>query len=331
MIKQAEIKRNKKNMIEIQWVTERENQTISIFSGESPETINHESPLAVVKNKNLFQFPAPESGDRLYFELKPDHGRGLILAERRVPLQGAVNFRDLGGYRAEDGRSIKWGRIFRSDNLSRLTDRDIATLKSLNLKLVCDLRTENEAQKSPDRLPEGKIEYLNLPVNHDRFDFQVGLKKMKAGDDSWMTKEFMIDGYIQNLDEFPEVWATLFKKLVEPESRPLLFHCTGGKDRAGTCAALILLVLGVPEKTVIHDHQLSNIFIADIMDDINARIRNYGIDPEKLKSYFSAPREAIMALLDHLNKQYGSARNYLIKKAGLDKGVLSVLQEQLLH
>ena len=100
-----------------------------------------------------------------------------MVAQRRILLQDAVNFRDMGGYRARDGHSVKWGQVFRSDNLSRLTDQDLMTLKPLNLKLVCDLRTKNEAKKSPDRLPDGGVEYLNLPVNHDQFDFQVGLKR----------------------------------------------------------------------------------------------------------------------------------------------------------
>jgi protein-tyrosine phosphatase len=205
------------------------------------------------------------------------------------------------------------------------------TVKSLNLKLVCDLRTENEAKKSPDRLPDSQVEYLNLPVNHDQFDFQVGLKKMKQGDDSWLTNEFMIEGYIRNIEEYPNIWARVIKRLIDPKSRPLLFHCTGGKDRAGTCAALILLALGIPEETVIEDHQLSNIYIADIMDQINARISSYGLDPKKLKPYFSAPKEAIIALLDHIKVHYGSTHDYLIKKAGLDKRVLSVLRKELLE
>ena len=255
----------------------------------------------------------------------------MIIAQRRILLKGAVNFRDLGGYQASDGRSIKWGQVFRSDNLSRLTNEDLTIVKSLNLKLVCDLRTENEAKKSPDRLPDSQIEYVNLPVNHDQFDFQVGLKKMKEGDDSWLTNEFMIEGYIRNIEEYPKVWGTVIKRLASPKSRPLLFHCTGGKDRAGTCAALILLALGIPEKTVIDDHQLSNVYIADIMDQINARISSYGLDPKKLKPYFSAPKEAIVALLDHMKKQYGSVYDYLIKKTGLNEEVIFALREELLE
>lgn len=330
MIRQAEVKRIDENLIEIEWTGEGDNPAVSIFRGESPESMDRHAPLAVVKNENSLQFPAPENGRRLYYELAPADGKRLVVAERRIHLKGAVNFRDLGGYRTVDGRAVKWGQVFRSDNLSRLTDSDLEVLKTLHLRLVCDLRTENEARKSPDRLPD-EVEYLNLPVNHDSFDFQVGLKKMKAGDDSWLTDEFMSEGYIRNIEEFPRIWGALFRRLADPQSRPLLFHCTGGKDRAGTCAALILLALGIPEETVIYDHQLSNVFIADIMEKINARVSSYGLDPVKLKPYFSAPEEAIITLLDHINRKYGSVQGYLIKKAGLDEKVIAILKDQLLE
>ena len=47
-----------------------------------------------------------------------------IASRRVVPLEGQTNFRDLGGYRTADGRRVKWGKIYRSGELSRLTDAD---------------------------------------------------------------------------------------------------------------------------------------------------------------------------------------------------------------
>ena len=157
------------------------------------------------------------------------------------------------------------------------------------------------------------------------------VERIKKGDDSWLTEDFMLSGYIQNLDEFAHIWGEVIRRLIEPENRPLLFHCTGGKDRAGTCAALILLALGVPEETVIDDHQLSNILIADLVKNIYKRIASYGIDPLKLSAYFTAPRECIIALLDHLHKTYGSPVEYLETAAGLNRETLSLLKEALLE
>jgi protein-tyrosine phosphatase len=141
----------------------------------------------------------------------------------------------------------------------------------------------------------------------------------------------MVSGYIMNIEEFPHTWGTVFKRIIEKKSRPFVFHCTGGKDRAGTCAALILLALGVPEETVIYDHQLSNIFIAGLLKGIYKRLESYGVDPEKLKPYFTAPRECIVALIEHIRSTYGSAAKYLTDRADIDANTLDVLKEELLE
>ena len=90
----------------------------------------------------------------------------------------------------------------------------------------------------------------------------------------------MINGYKDNIDLFADKWGLVLKRLAEPDSQPLVFHCTGGKDRAGACAAIILLALGVPEETVIYDHGLSNVFIASLVNKVYEYVESFGIDPE---------------------------------------------------
>lgn len=255
-----------------------------------------------------------------------------MVSERRVDLEGAVNFRDLGGYETIDGRRIRWGRVFRSDSLSKLTEKDRLRVEHLGLRLVIDFRTPNEVKQSPDRLPESRsLSYLNLPITHGEFDFVGAVERIKKGDDTWLTPGFMVSGYIQNVDEFPHIWGEVIRRLTRAENRPLLFHCTGGKDRAGTCAALILLALGVPDETVIEDHQLSNRLIADLIQKVYKRIATYGVDPQKLSPYFTAPRECIVSLLGHLREIYGSPEGYLKTAAGLTDEILALLKEELLE
>jgi protein-tyrosine phosphatase len=112
---------------------------------------------------------------------------------------------------------------------------------------------------------------------------------------------------------------------------PLVFHCTGGKDRAGTCAALILLTLGVTEKTVIYDHGLSNIYISDVVDKIYAQFEALGIKRRRIAPYFTAPRYCIEALLAHIRIKYGSASNYLKSKAGVTEKMLVRIRKELLE
>ena len=250
---------------------------------------------------------------------------------RKVVLEGCFNFRDLGGYLNSDGRRLVWRKVYRSDALSRLTDGDRQTLSRMGLKLVIDLRSTAEADKQPDLLPEdGSIELLHLPIQTGEMNFVAAMEKMKQGDVSWLTPDYMRRGYLKNIEEFADIWPQVFRRLAEPSGLPLVFHCTGGKDRAGTCAALILLALGVPEETVIEDHQLSNVMIAPLVAQINRRMEGLGIDPEKVRPYFTAPLDGIQALLEHLLRKYGTAENYLIDRGGLEPWVLESIRRDLL-
>ena len=115
----------------------------------------------------------------------------------------------------------------------------------IGFKLVCDFRTPEEAQAQPDRLPEdGSIEYLHLPIAHGKFDPAEAVDRIRKGDISWLTDDFMTNNYIKQIDNFAGLWKQFFEQLMNPEKRPIVFHCTAGKDRTGVCAALILLAAG---------------------------------------------------------------------------------------
>ncbi len=262
-----------------------------------------------------------------------ESGARFLTSERRMPMEGAVNFRDIGGYPTTDGRQVKWGRVYRSDGLARLTVKDHQILRRIGLRRIFDFRTPAEVSVSPDHLPEDDaIEYVNLPVRHGAIDFTVAMNRLQKGDAAWLTPDFMVNGYIRNLEEYPEVWGQVICYLAKvPDDQAIVFHCTGGKDRTGTCAALILLMLGVDEDTVIQDHQLSNAYIADMLPGIYQAIASYGIDPELLAPYFTAPREGITAILDHIRNSYGSASAYLSVKAGVQKETQELLKGKLLR
>jgi len=308
-----------------------DNTCVTIFTGASPETIDRNRPLVEVREGRAATITGLDPTLRHYFEVVPQDGPAAITAKRRVRLQGSVNFRDLGGYETADGRRVKWGHIFRSDSLARLTDNDLERLRRLGLKVVCDLRSPNEAANQPDRLPDESVEYLHLPVFDGAFDPVASQKRLMEGDTDWLNDDFMTHGYIRNVDKHPETWGTVLHRLAEPRHRPLVFHCTGGKDRAGTCAALILLALGVPEETVIYDHGLSNVYIADILDRLNENMRKRGLDPEKLKPWFTAPKVCITGLLDHLHAAYGGPEAYLREHVKLSDETIQSLRDQLLE
>ena len=251
---------------------------------------------------------------------------------RRIVLDGAANFRDIGGYPTSRHKRVKWRKVFRSGNLASLTDNDLRILREIGIQSICDFRSTEEIARQPNRLPEKtSLQYLHLPIVNKTMEPTEAVNRIMKGDIDWFTQDFMVNAYIEKIEAFPDTWHLFFKYVCQRSFRPLLFHCTAGKDRTGVCAALILLCLGVSEKWVIHDHALSNIYNAKQTQSIQDNLREIGIDPEKLVDYLTAPKTAIVAVIEHLNKKYGSARDYLIQKAKVKAVWIEKFEEDLLE
>jgi len=332
VISDISVERTGEDTVRIYWDSRGNSPDVSIYRGDTPGSIDRSVPLARVSNDYCAEISSLDPLAPHYFELVAGNHSGILTAERKIPFKGAFNFRDLGGYETEDGRRVKWGRVYRSDNLSGLTDNDLTLLRKTGIKLVCDFRSRDEAQTSPDQLPaDGSIRYLNLPVKNDHSDTASRLEQIKAGDLDWITLDFMIDAYLKYIDRFAPVWGTVLNRLAEAENRPMVFHCTAGKDRAGTCAALLLLALGIPEETVIYDHGLSNTYIAALLEKIYRHFKTYRIDTERLEPYFTAPHACIVAVINHIHKKYGTVDNYLESRGGVGSETIVLLKEALLE
>ena len=318
--------------VTLTWEPAGRDSKVVVYKGEKPDAMDRRHPAAVVTGESEVNIAGLDPNTRYYFEVMFSEDKKTTIGERRVHLEGGVNFRDLGGYRSNDGRRVKWGQVFRSDNLGRITDRDVNYLQKMKIRLVCDFRTPAEIKKLPDRYPPGgRGKSLLLTIQHGQSDPANTFDRIKNGDIDWMTEEYMINGYIKNIEEFAHLWARFFNAIADSSNRPLVFHCTGGKDRAGVAAALILLALDVPGETVVRDHGLSNMYIAAVLERIYSEIRAMGVDPEQISAYFTAPQKAMEAVLNHLETVYGSATDYLLGKAGVDAGVLRRLKNDLLE
>lgn len=318
--------------IELSWKSRRPGSRVSVWRGVSPDAVDRLVVRDMPTAENSIRITGLPDTERHYFRIGSNGSKGRTVAERLIPVEGTFNFRDMGGYETSEGTRVKWGLVFRSDNLSRLTDLAMQLVRNMNIGRICDFRSKAEADARPDRLPERtRIVYLHLPVASGRIDGVSAFDKIKRGDTSWFTDDFMLNGYLKGLDAHAEIWGRFLTSLAEADGRPLLFHCSAGKDRTGIAAALLLLTLGVPEETVIANHQLSNTCIAGALEDTYNRIREYDVDPGKLAAYFSAPLECIEALLHHLRRRYGSVDRYWIEQAGLGPEVLKRVQTALVE
>jgi protein-tyrosine phosphatase len=164
---------------------------------------------------------------------------------RLIPLTGAFNFRDLGGYRSVLGGEVRWRRIFRSDNLSTLTEDDQKVLADLSITTVIDLRTPGEVEQG--RIAESEAyAYHHLPMAD---------VLPSTTDARWASPEYVSSRYLEMLSA-SSVRAVL-SLAADPRSYPLVFHCAAGKDRTGIVAAIILSLLDVSRDDITADYMLT--------------------------------------------------------------------------
>lgn len=175
---------------------------------------------------------------------------------RLIKLNQAMNSRDLGGYQTQDGKTVKWGRLFRADSLSSLDSHDQKVMQSLHIQTVCDLRSRFEQHMAPDQVPAGMkvIDCHVYPEDHDENE-QLSFNDLPHGHTSFagIYQSTLLSTHSQAM--FARV---LHATLDLGDQSALVFHCSAGKDRTGMMAALILTLLGVDDETIIRDYLLTN-------------------------------------------------------------------------
>ena len=194
---------------------------------------------------------------------------------RLIALEGAVNVRDLGGYRTEDGRTVRWRRLFRGSRLSHLTETDLATLKSLDIRMVCDLRGVAEREQAPGVADGVVAAVLTMPIEPTLKGSIDAIVAEWHGNGA-APEEVMAAIYRAFALDHARTYRQLLLRLLEEDNVPLLFHCTAGKDRTGFGAALILRLLGVSRRVIARDYLLTNRYWkgTGLLDGAPPRIRD---------------------------------------------------------
>ena len=230
---------------------------------------------------------------------------------RKIVLDGTSNTRELGGYKTEDGRSLKWGVLYRSDKLSELTDADQEYLLQLGIKRVIDFRSSEEKQNEPDQLPN-TLKYIEMPIEADGA-IRPKVEAILKGDLNEDVGAILAETNKEFISDFSGVYKGFIESLIENQE-PTLFHCTAGKDRAGFAAALVLLAVGVPEKIVIEDYMKTNKYTEETIQDYINKINLYSlgsVDAEILRPLLGVEERFIRAALDEIKQKYGSVENFI--------------------
>jgi len=259
---------------------------------------------------------------------------------RHVPLEGQTNFRDVGGYETRDGKTVKRGLVYRSGELPRLTDEDVAKLEQLGIKTVVNFLTVAETtSRGNDRLPSG-VREVSQPIESDDGLVQVVLEARKTADFSKLPAELNPQLHRMLVSDARKQYAALLKEIADADG-PVVFHCSHGVHRTGTATAILLWGLGVPWKTIREDYLLSNKYRKREIEKRLAQLRQLaakkqGIPPDKvdmsnINAFYILKGEYIDATRDEILKEYGSIDVYLTKGLGLTRGEIGQLGDRLLQ
>jgi protein-tyrosine phosphatase len=302
---------------------------VELAVGPTPGSIDHGRPVARVEGATRTALPDLGPG-RHYVSVAPAGGGAAVLAAERVmPLEGASNFRDLGGYRTADGGRTRWGLVFRADAPDRLTAADLTAVGRLGLRVAYDLRTDDERTKAPSALPAA-VRHELLAIGGDAARTSPLGDLFRSGRPGTVPDDFLQRVYLDMAEQDAPALGRVLTGLAAPEGVPAVIHCTAGKDRTGLAAALLLSVLGVDDADVLDDYALSRIYFSERrMARLLPRLAVLGLDQERYHAVFGAPRHAMAATLDTLRARHGSVEDYLTGHGGVAPGTLAALRARL--
>ncbi len=256
---------------------------------------------------------------------------------QNIPIATLANLRDIGGYATNGGGRVRTGLVFRSAELSKLSDEDAASFGKLGVKTVFDLRSEAERAAGVDR-PTGAREVV-LDVMADasssvaaqlvKFaDNPAAMADALSGDKLTSLYEETYRGFV-DVPSAKAAYAEMFTEIAGTENLPALFHCTAGKDRTGWGAASLLLFLGVAEDDVRRDYMSTNEQLLPTLQPTFDSVAATGGDPDLMRSVYSVDIRYLEAALGAATESFGSIDGYFSEGLGLGDDVLQALRDRL--
>ncbi len=223
-----------------------------------------------------------------------------FIANRRIPLDGATNFRDAGGRRAGDGDLVEWRTHYRSENLVKLSSRDWELVEALGIDMILDLRHGDESGLAPSKAPSS-ISIVQIPIVGNLAGHVDATGALLGGKIDRIDDEAMRAMYLDLVAQHSQDLLTAFE-IYRDHDRPILVHCTAGKDRTGIVVALWQLSRGVSPRDVLEDYRLSSLYrtlprFLTLRPDLLAA----HVNPRNIHSYISTQNESLTAALEALD------------------------------
>ena len=253
---------------------------------------------------------------------------------RVLPLEGGINFRDLGGYKNREGRAVRWRKLLRSGHLASLTDDDLLALQALDVTQVHDFRRREEQQRTPSKSwgAQSFADYQMYVGSLSRFWDYLESGQLSAGS----AHQLVSGSYSECIEDVIPAYSQMFEALLENRENASLFHCSAGKDRTGMAAALILSALDVPRETIIEDYLLTlEHFDSDgLIEIIEGHLRAANVshwERSWLVPYAAVHEENIVNFFTAIDQRFGSMEVYLNSGLGLDGAKLALFREGYLE
>ena len=269
---------------------------------------------------------------RHFFRLRDQHGNEVLATERRLGMDGAPNFRDFGGYRTSAGQQVKWGFLFRSGQLSGLSEQDVELLASLELDLVFDFRRIEEQESELSRLPhQPRPRVVSLPIipgSNARFFEEAG----EQSDKPEAMFEFMLEINRDFAGPQAVTYSRMFSEILAVPNARFLVHCAAGKDRTGFAVALILLALGVPRDVVMRDYMLTARFFDPVreIDRLKRKYEMEHMDAQSILPMLEVHEDHLARALAAIEQNYPSVEAYLECALGVGPAELAELKRRYL-
>jgi protein-tyrosine phosphatase len=266
-----------------------------------------------------FQFQ--QDRDAIYFltedELPPrpailvlsDH-TPTVAVQRHIEIEGLTNLRDFGGYSGSRG-TVPWGRLYRSENLSKLSDRQWEHLDHLGITRVIDLRNASEKELQPTTLPQSsKVELYEIEITGRVKGYDDALLAIGDGHLTQITESDISDMYLDILNRHIDDLSLAVALTESNQAGATLIHCTAGKDRTGLVAAILQLRAGVSPLQVQRDYLLSNLYrTPNRLRQLEGFFEQHRIDPLSVRPFLAAPWQAMSRALEELSTRHPDLLN----------------------
>lgn len=255
---------------------------------------------------------------------------------KHVPLQGALNFRDFGGYPTQSGRRIIDGYFYRSDKLSELTEHDHTTLTPHKIGRIFDLRRPDEVTRAPTQWFSSPVEIHHYSLIHPSLDGKGLLAQFNHLLDHPQPGVALMENLYRDMakgEHSFQYFQQLFQQLLEQSDSPILVHCSGGKDRTGTTCALIQWVLGCDMNTIMHDYMLSKTFYCDNVDPRHMAMQlaqldaNHAVKDEWMIPIMQVQESYLEAMFEALLDRFPEPEDFLTDGLGLADDSLLILRQ----